>query len=200
MKLQPSTTDLGPSAAPATTTGAMAPRFANMRSRANVDYALRTLQQSLVHFSSMADAKANIMLTVCSIVVTVSVTQWNTAYLRAPMIALSAFALVALVLAVFAAKPAVHIPRGVNGRVDPRAPGLNLLFFSHFSSLSCEEYLDAMDEMLSQEFGLYESILRDIYNQGFILARKKYRLLGYSYLSFLAGLVFSVAILIFQSL
>jgi hypothetical protein len=174
-------------------------RFTRIRGRGNVDYALRTVQQSLVHFSSMADAKANIMLTVCSIVVTLSVTQWDSPFLRAPMIALSSFSLVALVLAVLAAKPALRLPRGADGRPDPRSPGFNLFFFSHYSQLTCEEYLDAMDEMLSRDSGLYETIVRDIYGQGLVLARKKYRLLGFSYLGFLSGLGVSAAILVFRS-
>jgi hypothetical protein len=175
-------------------------RFSNIRGRGNVDYALRTVQQSLVHFSAMADAKANIMLTVCSIVVTLSVTQWDTPFLRAPMIALSTFALAALVLAVLAAKPAFNFPRRANGWVDARSPGFNLFFFSHYARLTCEEYLEAMDEMLSRDSGLYDTIVRDIYGQGVVLARKKYRLLGFSYLSFLLGLGVSAIIMVFQAL
>jgi hypothetical protein len=175
-------------------------RFSNISGPGNVDYALRTVQQGLVHFSSMADAKANIMITVCSIVVTVSLTQWNNAFLRAPMIVLAAFGLAALSFAVLSVKPAFSTKGRVDERVDPHAPGFNLLFFGHFSQLSPDQYLDAMDTMLSRQSALYETIIRDMHAQGVVLARKKYRLLGYSYLSFLLGLGASTAILILQSL
>jgi hypothetical protein len=51
------------------------PRFSEIPSRGTVDYALRTVQQGLTHFSAMADAKANILITVCALVFTVGLTQ-----------------------------------------------------------------------------------------------------------------------------
>ena len=42
-------------------------RFSEIPSRGTVDYALRTVQQGLTHFSAMADAKANILITVCAL-------------------------------------------------------------------------------------------------------------------------------------
>jgi hypothetical protein len=174
-------------------------RFSVLHGRGNVDYALRTVQQSLVHFSSMADAKANSMLTICSIVVTVSITQWQHTLLRPPMMVLSAFGFVALVLAICVVKPSLGKRRASRGRVGPGGPVLNLLFFPHFAQLTADEFLDAFDERLQPDHGLYEMILRDIHGQGVALARRKYRLLAYSYITFLIGLGLAGALLAYQS-
>lgn len=175
--------------APDGTASAPTGRFASLGRRGNVDYVLRTMQQGLVHFSSMADAKANILLTVCSVVVTVALTRATGSALRLPLLFLAAASAVALLLAILAVLPSVGHPVRPDGSPDRGSKGFNILFFAHASRLSREEYLDEMDRLLRTDPPLYEAILRDIYGQSFVLARKKYPLLRRAYLAFLSGVL-----------
>jgi len=72
----------------------------------------------------------------------------------------------------------------------PRGP-INLLFFGSFSQLDEEAYLDRVVETIGDEEAAFRLMLRDLYQNGLVLERKKYRLLGYAYRIFLAGLVAS---------
>lgn len=168
-------------------------RFATVKSHAALDYALRTVQQSQVHMSSMADAKANILITVCSIVLTLGITQLGSPLLRWPLAILTATTLVSLLLAILAVLPADRWPRTATGEVDVDAPWFNLLFFGHFARLPRDRFEKMLEEMMHDDTRLYTMIARDIYGQGLVLGQKKYRLLRWSYLVFLVG-VFTTSI------
>jgi hypothetical protein len=154
-------------------------RFTRIAERSTVDYVLRTVQQSLVHFSSMADAKANIVITVSALVFTVGLTRVGDPQLGLAVLALLAGALAALVLAVLCVLPGRYVPVSAE-RGNP-------LFFLHYGTTSVEAYLDRMDRVLQDVPLVYDTILRDIHGQGAALARKKYRLLRWSYGALLAG-------------
>ncbi len=154
-------------------------RFTRIAERSTVDYALRTVQQSLVHFSSMADAKANIVSTVSALVFTVGLTRVGDPELGLPILALLAGALSALVLAILCVLPGRYVPVSVE-RGNP-------LFFLHYGTTPVEAYLDRMDGVLQDLPLVYETILRDIHGQGAALTRRKYRMLRWSYGALLTG-------------
>jgi hypothetical protein len=54
-----------------------------------------------------------------------------------------------------------------------------------------DEYLERVMSELRSEEGFLTVMARDLYQNGVVLARKKYRLLGYAYRTFLVGLCFS---------
>ena len=54
-------------------------------------------------------------------------------------------------------------------------------------------------ELLSQE-STYRAMLRDIYQMGLVLERKKYRFLGWAYRVFLSGLTLTFIAYIFEQL
>ena len=166
--------------------------------RRDVDYALTTLQQNQVQFSTMADMKANIMITVCSIVMSVSLTQLGHPELQTPLLTLGLFTLIALLSALLCVIPSRAVPRLQNGGVDKRSPAFNPLFFLHFQYLTRDEFETEMNARLASPQALYQSIVRDIYEQGVVMARSKYRFLRFSYLSFMLGLFLSVATALVQ--
>jgi hypothetical protein len=158
--------------------------------------ALRTTQQTLVQFSAMADHKANMMITVCSIVLTLGITQLGGPLLRWPLLMLTVSTLVALMLAILAVLPAAQ--RRGGGPADPRSPGFNLLFFGHFAELPLERFEEEMEQLLRDDYSLLATTVRDIHAQGLVLARKKYRLLRRSYEVFLVGVVVTVLFSIWE--
>jgi len=154
-----------------------------------LDNVLRTVQQMQVQLSAMADTKASIMITVCSIVLTVGVTRFQDPILRWPLVGLTVCTLLALLFAILAVLPSLGYPRDGSGGVDILSPSFNLLFFGHFSHLSRQRFESLLDSMARDNAEIYRMIARDLYGQGIVLARKKYRMLRYSYVTFLVGVV-----------
>jgi hypothetical protein len=162
--------------------------FARIPERNTGDNMLRTAQQHHVALSSMADTKANIIITVSSIVLTIAIGRVNDPQLRLSMLVLCGFTLLALLLAILAVLPKYRTLK-VPGERLPE--GFNLLFFGHVSALQRERYLIEMSRALSPDGSPYYFWSNDIYSLGTYLRRYKYRYLRYSYLLFLAGFVSS---------
>ncbi len=165
-------------------------RFAQVPERNTSDNILRTAQQHHVHLSAMADTKANIIITVSSIVLTLSLGRLDEPGLRVAVLILIGFTLLALLLAILAVLPKYR-PLRLDSEVLP--PHFNLLFFGHFSEISRERFLDEMARTLAPDGSIYEAQAKDLYSLGIYLARHKYRYLRLSYLFFLAGFVLASA-------
>ena len=169
--------------------------FARIPERNTGDNLLRTAQQHHVALSNMADTKANIIITVSSIVLTLSLGRMNDPELRLSVLTLAGFTLLALLLAILAVLPKYR-PLKLDGERIPE--GFNLLFFGHFSALSRERFLSEMAHALTPDGSPYAVWSNDIYSLGTYLARYKYRYLRYSYLSFLTGFVFACALQVWR--
>ncbi|MBN8482710.1 MAG: hypothetical protein J0L88_14095 [Xanthomonadales bacterium] len=161
-------------------------RYADIPERNTADNVLRTAQQHHVQLSTMADTKANIIITVSSIVLTLSLGRLNDPELRTGVLILAGFTLVALLLAILAVLPKY---RPIRLRDEALPPHFNLLFFGHFAELPRERYLAEMNRVLMPDGTPYAIWAADIYSLGTYLAHHKYRYLRYSYLFFLAGFV-----------
>jgi hypothetical protein len=160
--------------------------FADIPERGTTDNLLRTTQQHHVVLSSMADTKANIIITVSSIVLTLALGRVGDPTLRLPVLTLTAFTLVALLLAILAVLPKYRPPKLIDGKLPP---GFNLMFFGHFAQLPRQRYLAEVSRALAKDGSPYAFWAGDIYSLGSYLAHHKYRYLRLSYLFFLAGFV-----------
>ncbi len=151
-------------------------------------YALRTTQQHHVQLSLMADHKANMLIGATFIVFTLAIGQSRAGALSLPLMILAVSAFTAACLAAFAVMPSTK-PRGDN---PP-----NMLFFGSFGDMSEEEYVDRLlDQEFESQETTYRAMLRDIYQMGVVLARKKYRYLGWAYRVFLTGLTVTFVVYI----
>src|SRR5690606_11261416 len=110
--------------------------FTGVQSRTAVDFALLTTRQNQVQLNQMADTKANIMITVSSVVFSVVLSQLDKPELRIPLLTMGATALIALVLAILAVLPRVKVPLRPDGEVDTQSANFNLFFFGHFATMS----------------------------------------------------------------
>lgn len=153
------------------------------------DYVLIALQQTQAHYSGMADSKASMMITVCSIVLTLGLTRLQDPVLRWPLVGLMVCTFFALLFAILAVLPSIRYPRGADGSVDVLSPSFNLLFFGHFSYLSLDHFKSLLRSISRNNAEIYDAIARDLYEQGVVLARKKYRMLRHSYVVFLIGVL-----------
>jgi hypothetical protein len=107
--------------------------FAQVPERNPADVMLRTTQQHHVALSTMADTKANIIITVSSIVLTLSMGRLDQPELRASVLTLTVFTLLALLLAILAVLPKYRPLRLTTTELPPN---FNLLFLTGFV-LSC---------------------------------------------------------------
>ena len=150
----------------------------------NAIHLVRTAQQIHVQLSAMADHKASILMGATFVIFTITIGQARSSAAPIPLLILGAAAFFSAVFAVLAILPATHY----------RRPGpINLLFFGSFTQLTEDEYLDQIVERLHDDEEIYRTMARDIFQNGVVLERKKYRLLGYAYRIFLVGLVASCA-------
>ncbi len=160
--------------------------YSQIPERSTADNVMRTAQQHHVQLSAMADTKANIIITVTSIVLTLSLGRLTDPSLRVSVLILGSFTLVALLLAILAVLPKYR-PLRIKGEQLP--PGFNILFFGHFAELSRERYLIEINKVLMPDGSPYKTWALDLYSLGVYLSHHKYRYLRYSYLFFLTGFV-----------
>lgn len=162
--------------------------FADIPERGTTDNLLRTAQQHHVRLSAMADTKANIIITMSSIVLTLALGRLDDPRLRISALILAIFTLLALLLAILTVLPKYRPPKLHDG---PLPPDFNLMFFGHFGQLSQQRYLEEMSKTLARDGSPYATWVSDIYSLGTYLAHHKYRYLRWSYLCFLSGFVFA---------
>ena len=163
--------------------------FADIPERNTGDVLLRTAQQHHVALSAMADTKANIIITVSSIVLTLSLGKLGEPELRLSVLTLCVFTLIALLLAILAVLPKY---RSLKLTTTELPYEFNLFFMGHFSELSRERFLTEVARSMRTDGSVYAALANDIYSLGVYLRRYKYRYLRYSYLSFIAGFVLAM--------
>jgi hypothetical protein len=174
---------------PVMTSEAPHERFAAVPERNTGDVILRTTQQHHVQLSVMADTKANILITVSSIVLTLVLGKMDDPSLRPAMLTLGGFILLALLLAVITVLPKYRPLRLKPGAELPAH--FNLLFFGHFAELPKDRFLAEMAAAMKADGSVYETMAADLYSIGYYLSRHKYFYLRLSYLFFLGGFVFA---------
>lgn len=172
-------------------------RFAHIPERNTADVILRTTQQHHVSLSTMADTKANIIITVSSIVLTISMGKVDQPELRNSVLILTVFTLLALLLAILAVLPKYRPLRLTTTELPP---DFNLLFFGHFAELPRDRYLTEIARTLNPGGSIYEAMANDVYSLGTYLAHHKYRYLRLSYLCFLSGFVLASALQLWRLL
>ncbi len=161
-----------------------------------VETMFRTTYRTHVNLSSIADNKANIMLSINAIIISIVVTNLVPQFaenpaLKFPTTFLLAVCMVALVFAILATRP--KVTKGKFTREDIQEKRSNLLFFGNFYNMQIQDFHWGMMEMIKDKDFLYSSMTRDLYYLGVVLA-KKYVFLRICYNVFMYGLILSVII------
>jgi hypothetical protein len=146
---------------------------------------LRTTQQIQYQLSQMADQKASLLMGATFVIFSITVGQIKAG--SPPPLALlilGAAAFLSALVAVMAVLPSTTTPPSAHG------PS-NMLFFGSFSQMSEEDFVELVLNTVTDSDAVYAAFAHDIYQNGRVLARKKYRLLGYGYRVMVVGLVCS---------
>jgi len=159
-----------------------------------VETMYRATYRTHVNLSAMADNKANIMLSINAIIISIVVSTLvpqiqDKTQLLIPTLLLLGTCMLAIVYATLSTKP--KVTEGKFSREDIEEKKSNLLFFGNFYNMDIDDFHWGMREMIKDEDFLYNSMTRDLYWLGKVLA-KKYRLLSICYNIFMYGLIISV--------
>tara|TARA_R110002049_G_scaffold54726_3_gene152158 strand:- start:1916 stop:3106 length:1191 start_codon:yes stop_codon:yes gene_type:complete len=154
-----------------------------------------TLKNHLT-LSDIADTKANILLSVNAIIISLVLSNLITKldnpsnnYLIYPTLIFVLFSVVSMVLAVLATRP--NVTQGEFTKEDVRQRKVNLLFFGNFHKMKLEDYQWAINELVQDKDYIYSSLTKDLYYLGLVLNRK-YKILRWTYSIFIIGMLVSV--------
>lgn len=156
----------------------------------------RTTLRNHIKLSDIADTKANILLSVNAIIISLALAniipkldQISNRHLLWPTLILILFSVASIILSIMSTRPNVTTGEFTDEQVQKRE--VNLLFFGNFHKVPFQRYQKALMELLENKEEVYESLLKDLWLLGLVLNRK-YTLLRWTYTIFMIGIIGSV--------
>jgi predicted metal-dependent HD superfamily phosphohydrolase len=147
-----------------------------------------------MRLNAIADRKANIMLTLNGIVVSITmsiVAADSSASMRSiiPSSLLIIACLITIVFATLATRPTVTIGKISKQAIEDKKA--NLLFFGNFSRMEFQDFDWGIKNMIRDREYLHNAMIEDFYNLGKVLDQK-FRYLRICYNVFMYGIIISV--------
>lgn len=161
-----------------------------------IETMFRVTLKNHITLSNIADTKANILLSVNAIIVSLVLSNLvskldnaSNGYLIIPTIIFVLFTVASIILSILATRP--NVTSGKFTKEDVANKKVNLLFFGNFHKMSLNDFEWAMGEMMQDRDYLYSSMKKDLYFLGLVLD-KKYKILRLTYSVFMIGIIVSV--------
>jgi len=162
----------------------------------SVDTLFRVTLNNHTRLSDIADSKANILLSVNAIIISVCLSVLvpkldtpKNAHLIIPSFILLLSSVLTIIFAILSTKPNVTKTNFTAQDITDRK--VNLLFFGNFHQMMFNDYHNAMKDLIKDRDYIYDSMVKDLYFLGKVLDRK-YKLLSITYKIFMAGIIISV--------
>ncbi|GAA0872116.1 hypothetical protein GCM10009117_12630 [Gangjinia marincola] len=156
----------------------------------------RVTLRNHIKLSDIADTKANILLSVNAIIISLALSNLipkldnpSNAHLVIPTLIFVVFSTAAMVLSVLATRP--NVTSGTFDKEDVKKKKVNLLFFGNFHKMELKDFEWAIENMLEDKEYIYSTMTKDLYFLGKVL-HKKYTLLRITYTVFMVGIILSV--------
>lgn len=156
----------------------------------------RTTLRNHIKLSDIADTKANILLSVNAIIISLALAniipkldQVSNRHLLYPTLILILFSVASIILSILSTRPNVTSGEFTDEQVEKRE--VNLLFFGNFHKVPFSRYEKALMRLLDNKEEVYQSLLKDLWLLGVVLNRK-YSLLRWTYTIFMIGIISSV--------
>ncbi len=168
-----------------------------------IETMFRNTYKTHLDLSGIADNKANMMISLNAIILSVIITYLSaktsvigTDYthhrsLIIPVGTLLLTTLGSVIFAIISAQPEITSFKLKKNQHRVNTSKVNLLFFGNFTKLPLEDFQKGMHEIMRDKKSLYNNMITDIYYLGEVLNRK-YRILRVSYTIFMVGLVLTV--------
>jgi hypothetical protein len=161
-----------------------------------IDTLFRVTLGNHTRLSGIADSKANILLSVNAIIISIALSSIipkldspRNAHLVIPTFIMLMSSVITMIFAILSTRP--KVTSGIFTREDVEAKKVNLMFFGNFYKMPLEDYNWAMNEMMKDRDYLYSTMIKDLYYLGLVLQRK-YNLLRIAYNFFMVGIVITV--------
>ncbi len=155
---------------------------------------MRVINDNHIEFSNIADNKANLLISVNAIMISVILSvlvrrlEIDT-HLTIPTIIFLLISVATIVLAILSTKP--KVTSGVFKREDVLSRKINLMFFGNFHKTEVNDFAWGMRELMNDPDYLYGTMAKDVHQLGVVLARK-YKLISAAYLVFMYGIIVTV--------
>lgn len=166
------------------------------KSDRSVDTLFRVTLNNHTRLSDIADSKANILLSVNAIIISVCLSVLvpkldapKNSHLILPSFILLLSSVLTIIFAILSTKPNVTKTTFTSQDIVNRK--VNLLFFGNFQQMLFDDYHNAMKDLIRDRDYIYDSMVKDLYYLGKVLDRK-YKLLSITYKIFMAGIIISV--------
>ena len=166
----------------------------------HLDHMIRQTRIHHVQLSSMADMKANMMLTVAALLIPLSIRFLDDPRLQPAALTMIGFCILTVLLAAYAAMPKKLGKKGTSKTIDPEDPYFNLLFFGSFTQMDYYDFENAMEKLMNDHEEAYKTQIKEIYLMGQYLAQEKYRFVRLAYISFITGMIISSVLYVFRAL
>jgi len=151
----------------------------------NAIHMIRTAQINTLTLSQMADQKASILMGATFLVFSLSISRSLTGEMPTSLVLLALFSFLSSVCAVIAVVPSIGKP-GSAGAAANFKP--NRLFFGHFTAIEESEWADSLLDDMTVDEAVLRTMMHDLYQNGCVLQRRKYRFLALAYRIFIVGL------------
>ncbi|MGI9628527.1 MAG: Pycsar system effector family protein [Longimicrobiales bacterium] len=163
-----------------------------------IETMFRTSYRTHMDLSSLADTKANIMISINGIVISIILASISpkidaNPWLVVPTSVLLVGCMASMVFAILAARP--RVSSNMVSLQDVRQNRSNILFFGNFVNMSEGDFVQGLSELLQNTDQLYVNMMRDLYSLGGVLQRK-FTLLRTSYTIFMWALMAGVTLYI----
>lgn len=176
-------------------------RKKNLDPKRGTETMYRATYRNHINLSSIADNKANMMISINTIIMSViitvvggSFTLSETAFVEnlrytIPICTLLLGALGSVIFAIISARPNVTEKKVNIEKI--RNKQSSVLFFGNFSNMKLPDFISNMDELRQSKELLYDNMTIDLYYLGLVLTQK-YKLLRISYNIFMFALILAV--------
>lgn len=161
----------------------------------------RVTMRNHINLSAIADNKANIMLSINAIIISIIVTNIvpkmsKYQHLLIPVLMMLLTNVTTIIFAVFSTRPKVTSGTFTQESIENKTT--NLLFFGNFFKMPLNDFETGFNYLMNNKDYLYDSLMRDFYYLGVVLG-KKYKYLSLCYTFFAFGFVLSVFAFIIAS-
>ena len=171
-------------------------QYKNNNPERSIQTLFRVTLRNHIKLSDIADTKANILLSVNAIIISLALANIipkldnpSNQHLMIPTLILICFSVASIILSILSTRPNVTSGEFTKKQVEDR--DVNILFFGNFHKMSFKDYLWGVKEIIKDKDYVYEALVKDLYLLGKVLERK-YRLLRLTYTTFMVGIIISV--------
>ncbi|PZW40585.1 HD domain-containing protein [Mesonia algae] len=171
-------------------------KYKNDNPERSIQTLYRTTLRNHIKLSDIADTKANILLSVNAIIISLALANIipkldaaSNRHLMMPTLVLVCFSVASIILSIMSTRP--NVTSGEFTKEQVRNRDVNILFFGNFHKMPFDQYKWAIDEILKDKDYVYEALTKDLYLLGIVLNRK-YNLLRWTYTIFMTGIIISV--------